>query len=170
VERVNIELNHSVDLGRDVRVEGNRFGALKHSMFVAKGAGFSQSVGNIVIRNNVMEVPLGTCLYAIDIRAPSREEPGGGTRYWTGFDIADNLLRPRRGAAGIALTRVRDAEMARNTFDIGTTGGCDLRFAVRLTDAHEIRGSGNKFTGAGASLYTGLVRADTTSTAITVAQ
>jgi hypothetical protein len=138
----NIELNHSVDVGRNIRIEGNRFGPALHHLFVAKGAGFSESVGNIVIRGNSMEpASMATCLAAITVATP------GSDRFWKGWVIEDNVLRPRNGGPGIEMVRVRDLEIRNNKIISGPQGGCGSAAPITINDSHNGNVSGNVLIG-----------------------
>lgn len=146
---INIELNHSVDVGRNFRMEGNRFGQSKHHLFVAKGAGMSESVGDIIFRGNVMEEDyMSTCLAAFSVATPSDD------RFWSGWVIEDNVFRPRRNGWAIDLTRVRDVVISNNTIDNGTAGGCGYDEPLILRDSHSGNIEGNDIDNGWPSSFT----------------
>lgn len=146
---INIELNHSVDVGRNFRMEGNRFGQSKHHLFVAKGAGMSESVGDIVFRGNVMEEDyMSTCLAAFSVATPSED------RFWSGWIIEDNVFRPRRNGWAIDLTRVRNVVISNNTIENGTTGGCGYDEPMIFRDSHNGKVEDNVISNGWPSLFT----------------
>jgi hypothetical protein len=139
---VNVELNHSVDLGRNIRIEGNRFGPTLHHMFAAKGAGFSESVGDIVIRGNVMEpAHMLTCLAAISVRTPAAD------RFWAGWVIENNVFRTRNRGWAVELTRTREVVVRNNTMISGAVGGCGYSEPMRFMDSHNGTIMGNTIAG-----------------------
>jgi uncharacterized protein YjdB len=145
---VNIELNHSVDLGRDVRIEGNRFGPTLHHMFVAKGAGLSESVGDIVIRGNVMEpTHQATCLAAVAVRSPASD------RFWSGWTVEGNTFRTRNQGRAIELDRTRNVTVRSNSVISGAAGGCGLNDPMRFSDSHVGAVVDNTIIGAWPELY-----------------
>ena len=138
----NVELNHSVDVGRNIRIEGNRFGPAKHHMFVAKGAGTSESVGNIVIRGNVMEpLHMGTCLAAISVRTPAED------RFWSGWTVEGNTLRVRNRSSAVEMTRVKEVVIRNNTFVSGTVGGCARNAPMQFANSHTGHVTNNSLLG-----------------------
>jgi hypothetical protein len=159
---VNVELNTSRDVGRNITVEGNRFGPLYHHMLAASGAGYSWSVGNFVIRNNVMEVQSRFCLRPITIGSPSFTNPDGSTIYWSGFTIEGNLLRPLRGAPSIGLTKLANITIGENTIEVAVRGGCDdpNRYVVDLKNIQGGIVKDNIVTGPGNTLYHAFERID----------
>lgn len=143
---INIELNGKEELGRNVRIEGNKFGRANHHMIVSQGAGLTGRVGNYVIRGNVMLADPLTCLAPISFVAPSGWVNEDGSKvYWDGFVIEDNLLRTQTGGWGISLHRIRDVTIRNNRMGSHTHSGCSQDHPVQLVDSHRVTIMTNSF-------------------------
>ncbi len=104
---------------RDVRIEGNRFGALTYTA-VAAIPGESPAVGNVTIVANRMTLPPDSCYAAITVGGDSTA-PSPVLK--AGYSIRANTLLTR--ADGLLLNGVTSGAVAANTItNIGTQGRC----------------------------------------------
>lgn len=134
---IDIELDDLQEVGRNITINRNHFGAMSHYVLVSAGQGTNTTLGNIVFRDNVQDTDSKTCLAPFAIQTP-RE----GT-YYSGVTIEGNTLHPMTGGAAVFLTRVNDAVIRNNTITARTHGGCGGNFAVQLADSHNVAVTGN---------------------------
>jgi hypothetical protein len=142
----NVELNGPTEAGRNIRVEGNRFGAANHFVFVSAGHGFTGRVGNILVRGNVMEADLRTCMPPIGMFAPEgRFNPDGTPLFWSGLVVENNVFRVPTGGWVADLARIRNVVIRNNQVTSNTHWGCSHDHPIRLVDSHEVSITGNTF-------------------------
>lgn len=160
---IDVELDDARQLGRDLRIERNRFGPMLHQLFVSKGAGTSEAVGRVVIRGNVQEAPfMLTCLPAIAVEPPRANLPT-----WSGWIIEGNTFRPRRNGLAIDLTRLADVTIQGNTIINGTAGGCGAPAPIVLRAVRAAVVTGTTVLGALAGGWATAFVADAASSGVT---
>ena len=148
---VDLELDVSTHLGRNISIVNNVFGPHRFALFANGGAGSAPNVGNVVISGNRMTGPLISC------ESPVYVGPPEGS-YRSGWVIEGNQFRTLSEA--VTATRVQDMVVAGNKVKYEPWGGCSRYSGVGLKDAHEIDVVNNVFSGASRVLQVDAVSTD----------
>lgn len=149
---VDIELNEPFELGRDIRVLGNTFGALRFSMVANVGSGYDPNVGTVTVRGNTMNGPLVTC------RPPVYVETHDDL-FRLNYTVEDNNVVTYGDA--FDFLGVKQITVANNTVRF-TNGDCGTLAGVGLVNSHTVSVTGNAFLGAAE-----VVKQDSRSTGVT---
>ncbi|HET9982407.1 MAG TPA: Ig-like domain-containing protein [Longimicrobiales bacterium] len=152
---VDVELNDASEVGRNIQVLHNTFGAVRHSLLSNGGAGAEPNVGSIEFSSNIMAADPLTCIAPIDIAPPSGQ-------YRSGFTFRQNQLRVY--GAAVTLTRARNVTVDGNSLDFLSGGGCSQgTTGVYAADSHVGGVTNNTLTAASA-----VFKADPLTTDFTV--
>ncbi|MGH2661345.1 MAG: CAP domain-containing protein [Actinomycetota bacterium] len=149
---VDLELDFSSALGRNINILSNTFGKHRFALFANGGAGSSPNLDDVVIAGNREVAQPVTCEPTIFSAAPN------GT-YRTDWTITGNQFITLSDT--VLLDGARSVTVANNSVQYLQWGGCGRFDGVGVTDSHNVTITGNAFTGADR-----VVRSDAASTAI----
>lgn len=132
---IDIEPGDPRAMAKNIRLEHNTFGRVRHAILAAYGA----DAGNVSFLRNVMADRAVTCVPAVYIGAPAGA-------FWSGFTFEDNTLSTV--GAALDLTRLKGVTIRNNT--ISAASACGNRFAaILVTDSHGGQVSDNAVTKVG---------------------
>jgi hypothetical protein len=128
---------------RNIRVVGNEFGFVTHSVFASVGKGGGDRHGRMVIEQNTMTEAPPTCVPVIFVDVPVRDARRSE------YTIRDNRFLAR--SAAVKLSGVDRVVITGNQVD-HTTRGCPPHAAVQLDRSQDVTIDNNRFSGAASVL------------------
>lgn len=149
---VDVELDFNEARGRDIRISGNTFGAVRFSVLANVGAGLESNVGPMTLDGNTMVGPFVSC------RPPVHAEASAG-QYRSGYRITNNTFMTLGDA--FDFIGAKDVTVTGNTVTF-TFAGCGTAAGVGLVNSHGVSVTANAFRGAAQP-----VKQDSLSTGIT---
>jgi hypothetical protein len=155
---VDVEPGAAGAIAKNIRVERNTFGRVRHAVLSAFGA----NAGNITFSRNVMAEISVTCMPPVYVGAYAGI-------FWSGFTFEGNSLKTLGNA--FDLTRVKNVTIRGNTIQ-ASFGGCGRASAVLVADTHDGQVSQNTVSKAAVNAPPTYVvfQSDTLSTGLLVTE